>query len=44
MKQDDYFNSDFEYSSIFGGSLGSIENWLELKTTPPSGNLVSPNP
>jgi len=26
----------FELSSIFGGSLGSIENWLKPKTEPPS--------
>jgi len=26
---------------IFGGSWGSIENWLEPKTKPPSGNLAS---
>jgi hypothetical protein len=24
----------FEFSSIFGGSWGSIENWLEPKTKP----------
>jgi len=28
----------FELSSIFGGSWGSIENWLEPKIEPPSGN------
>jgi hypothetical protein len=33
----------FESNSSFGGSLGSIENWLENKTKPPSGNLASPN-
>jgi len=33
----------FESSSIFGGSLGSIEKWLEPKTEPPSGNLACPN-
>jgi len=33
----------FELSSIFGGSWGSIENWLEPKIEPPLGNLVSPN-
>jgi len=30
----------FESSSIFGGSWESIENWLEPKTKPPSGNLA----
>jgi len=34
----------FESSSIFGGSLESIENWLEPKTKPLSGNLACPNP
>jgi len=33
----------FESSSIFGGSWDSIENWLESKTEPPSGNLACPN-
>jgi len=33
-----------ESSSIFGGSLGSIENWLEPNTEPPLGNLACPNP
>jgi len=33
----------FEWSIIFGGSWGSIENWLEPKTEPPSGNLASQN-
>jgi len=33
----------FESSSIFGGSWGSIENWLEPKIKPPSGNLACPN-
>jgi len=33
----------FELSIIFGGSWGSIENWLKLKTEPPSGNLACPN-
>jgi len=32
-----------ELSIIFGGSRGRIENWLELKTAPPSGNLACPN-
>jgi len=31
-------------SSIFGCSWGSIENWLEPKTKPPSGNLACLNP
>jgi len=37
----------FELSSIFGcswGKGGGIENWLEPKTEPPSGNLACPNP
>jgi len=33
-----------ESSSVFGGSWGSIENWLEPKTKLPSGNLACPNP
>jgi hypothetical protein len=33
----------FELSSIFGGSWGSNENWLEPKTEPPLGNLACPN-
>jgi len=32
----------FESSSIFGGSWGSFENWLEPKTKPPLGNLACP--
>jgi len=43
--RDNYFQVDFynfSLSSIFGGS--SIENWLEPKTKPPSGNLACPNP
>jgi len=32
----------FESSSIFRGSWGSIENWLNPKTKPPSGNLACP--
>jgi len=31
-----------ESSIIFGGSKGSIENWLEPKTKPPSRNLACP--
>jgi len=34
----------FELSSIFGGSWASIQNWLEPKTQPPSGNLALPTP
>jgi len=34
----------FESSSIFGSSWGSIENWLEPKTKPPSRTLACPNP
>jgi len=34
----------FELSSIFGGNWGRIENWLEPKTEPSSGNLACPNP
>jgi len=37
-------SNTFESSSIFGGSLGSNENWLEPKTEPPSKNLACPNP
>jgi len=33
----------FKLCSIFGGSWGSTENWLEPKTEPPSGNLPCPN-
>jgi len=33
----------FESSIISGGSWGSIENRLENKTKPPSGNLAFPN-
>jgi len=33
----------FKSSIIFGGSWGSIENWLKPKTEPPSGNLACPN-
>jgi len=33
----------FESRSIFGGSWGSIENRLEAKIEPPSGNLAFPN-
>jgi len=31
----------FESSSIFGGSWGSIENWLEPKIEPPSEILLA---
>jgi hypothetical protein len=34
----------FESSIIFGGIWGSIKNWLEPKTEPPSRNLAFPNP
>jgi len=34
----------FESSSILGGSLGSMENWLEPKIDPPLENLACPNP
>jgi len=33
----------FESLNIFGGSWGSIENWLEPKTKPPWGNLACQN-
>jgi len=33
----------FELSSIFGGSWGSIENWLEPKIKPQTGNLAFTN-
>jgi len=33
----------FESGSIFGGSWGSIANWFEPKTKPPSENLACPN-
>ncbi len=42
----DYFQVDFDLfklSIIIAGSWGSIENWLEPKTKPPSENLASPN-
>jgi len=31
-------------SSSFGEGWGSIENWFDPKTKPPSGNLACPNP
>ncbi len=34
----------FESIIIFGGSWCSIENWLDPKIEPPSGNLACPNP
>jgi len=34
----------FNQAVFFWGSWGSIENWFELKTKPPSGNLACPNP
>jgi len=33
----------FEPGIIFGGIWGSMENWLEPKIEPPSGNLACPN-
>jgi len=30
-------------STVLRGSWGGIENWLEPKTKPPSGNLACPN-
>jgi hypothetical protein len=33
----------FESGSIYGGSWDSIENLLEPKTKPPSGNLACLN-
>ncbi len=33
----------FKLSIIFRGSWGSIENWLEPKIEPLSGNLACPN-
>jgi hypothetical protein len=33
----------YDSSSIFGGSWGSTEDWLEPKTEPQSGNLACPN-
>jgi len=33
----------FKLSIIYGGSWGSIENWLQPKTKPPLGNLACPN-
>jgi len=32
----------FVNKSVVRGSWGSIENWLETKTEPPSGNLALP--
>jgi len=34
----------FESSIIFGGSWGSIENWLKPETKLLLGNLACPNP
>jgi hypothetical protein len=45
-KRDDFLGlilTTFESSSIFGGSWGNIENWLESETEPPLGNLACPN-
>ncbi len=33
----------FESSSVFGDNWGSIENWIDPKTKPPSGNFACPN-
>jgi len=33
----------FKLSIVFKGSWGSIENWLEPKTKPPSGNIACQN-
>jgi hypothetical protein len=38
------FLTTFKLSIVFRGSWGSIENRLEPKTEPPSGNLAGPNP
>jgi len=35
--------TSFELRTFFGGSWGSIEEWLEPKTEPPSGNLACTN-
>jgi len=32
----------FKLSIVFRGNWDSIENWLEPKNEPPSGNLASP--
>jgi len=40
VNRDDFLGpilTTFELSSILEGSWGSIENWLEPKTKPPSG-------
>jgi hypothetical protein len=34
----------FETRSIFGGSWGSIENYLKSETKSPMENLACPNP
>ncbi len=39
-QRDDYLGVDFELGSIFGGSWGILENWLEHKTEPLFGNLA----
>jgi len=33
----------FELNIILRGSWSRIENWLEPKTEPPTGNLACPN-
>jgi hypothetical protein len=35
--------TSFKLSIIFGGRLGTTENWLVPKTEPPSGNFARPN-
>jgi len=35
--------TNFKSIVIFRGGWGSIENWLQPKTEPPSGNLACPN-
>jgi hypothetical protein len=36
--------TNFEASFIFGGSWGSIKNWLELKIEQPLADLTLLNP
>ncbi len=46
-RRDDCFGpifTTFESNRIFGGSWGSVDNWLELKTEPRQGNLACRNP
>jgi hypothetical protein len=37
------FLTTSELISIFEGSSGGVENWLEPKTEPPLGYLACPN-